>query len=239
MSLLERSQQLCRNIESLKTSRTLASQVEAIRVRADGFEQVGAKLHAVTQRTEALRSRGVSVPIDVSSASGVRHYIEAWRSEVAKDPSAAIGAGGQTVKPRMIDPVVKIADGLQAAAAAAWQTHAKEKLPRINSDTLNILEGLPGQKMAVNSFRELHRRVLDLANVLPSNVGEYERFYILAEQCAKAWDDLDANDLPDAVRRFLREAGSAAGATLKTLTPEVLTWLDQHGLAETFRIKAR
>jgi hypothetical protein len=239
MSLFERSEGLGRDIESLKIAKVLASQVEAIRGRAANFEQAAAKLRAATQRAEALRSRGVGVTIDVSAASGVRHYIETWRADVAKDPSAALGAGGQTVKQKMIDPVVKIADGLLTAAEAAWRVHARVKLPRINGDTLNLLEGLPGQKAAVQSFRELHRRVLDLADVLPATAGEYDRFDTLAEQCARAWGDLDASDLPDAVRRFLREAGSAAGATLKALTPEVLTWLDQHGLVETFRIKAR
>jgi hypothetical protein len=239
MSLFERSERLGRDIESLRSATTLASQVEAIRGRADSFEQAASKLRAATQRAEALRARGVSVTIDLSSASGIRHYIEAWRADVSKDQSAVIGAAGQTVKPRMIDPVVKIADDLQTAAAAAWRAHAKEKLPRINNETLNLLEGLPGQKVAVKSFRELHRRVLDLADVLPATAGEFERFDTLAEQCANAWRNLDASDLPDAVRRFLREAGSAAGATLKALTPEVLTWLDQHGFAETFRIRAR
>ncbi len=239
MSLFERSQRLGRDIESLTTAKVLASQVEAIRARADSFDQAAAKLRAAMQRTRALRDRGVVVAIDVSTAAGVRHFIEAWRAEVSKDPSVALGTGGQAVKSKMMDPVVKIADSLTIAGTAAWRMHAKEKLPRINSDTLNILEGLPGQKETVRSFRELHRRVLDLADVLPTTAGEYDRFDTLAAQCVKAWRDLDASDLPEAVRNFLREAGSSGGATLKTLTEEVLAWLEQHGLAETFRIKPR
>jgi hypothetical protein len=238
MSLLERSERLGRDIESLKTAKVLANQVEAIRGRADSFEQAVVKLRAAAQRAAGLGARGVDVTIDVSAASGVRHHIEAWRADVAKDPSAALGAGGQAVKSKMIDPVVKIADSLLTAATVAWRAYAKQKLPRINGDTLNLLEGLPGQKLAVRSFRELHRRVLDLAEVLPETAGEYDRFDTLTVQCAKAWRDLDASDLPDAVRRFLRDAGSPAGAPLTALTPEVLSWLDQHRLTETFRIKA-
>jgi hypothetical protein len=58
----------------------------------------------------------------------------------------------------------------------------------------------------------------------------------LIEQLKQCWDGLNADEVPEAVLRFLRVAANE-GATLGLLTPEVKDWLAKHGLIDSLRIR--
>lgn len=237
MSLLKDSEALAEAARSVKAAESLAAQVKAVTARADKLTTVTQDLKSASGRTKALRGRGVVVDVDVRSAPGTRHFVTEWRVAVAKDASAALGTGDQVVQPKIIGPAQRLADALDAASAAAWRAHAHARLPRFTEDVLVLLASLPGQRAAVSAFRERYQRVAMLADSPPKNDGEFARFDQLAASCDKAWKELDGQDLPLAVRRFVREAGSSAGAPLNSLTSEVLQWLTTHRLVDGFRIR--
>ncbi len=239
MTLLERSKALTVDIEAVGTAKALAQQVQAIATRAEAFETAGALLQAAAARTASLRSKGVEVQAKVASVKNVRDALAQWRGRVGKDPSAAVGDGLQGVQTQVLAPVKKIAATLETGAREGWKRHALARLPKVDKDMLVLLESIPGQVERIRSFRELYDRTLGFAQETPSSEQEYSRFDRYATQCDKEWRELDASDLPEAVKRFLREAASSAGAPLATLVPSVVEWLEKHGWSAKFRIRSR
>ncbi|MBF9235120.1 hypothetical protein [Microvirga alba] len=237
MTLLERSEQLSVEVGEINALGAIAHQAEAIRSRATQFENVLAELRLCAGSARQLRDRGIEIEAEVQAVAGVRHFLSQLLDAVTADPAAILGA--KDIQPKMLVPLGKIASSLQEAANQAWGRYVRQRLPAVSSDLLDALNRVPALRPKVEHFRGLRDRALASAARTPSKAAEFDVMEVLTTQCNEAWRDLDARDIPQDVLVLFREAATPRGAGLSKLTPSVLTWLEEHRLAEAFGIRIR
>lgn len=237
MNLLERSEKLASEIVEINALGAIAGQAEAIRSRASQFETALATLRLSAGSARLLRGHGVQFDVDVQSADGVGHFLGQLLEAVSADPAAALAT--RDIQPKMLAPLAKLAASVQAAADQAWLRHIRSQLPAVNTDLLDALARVPALRMKVEHFRGLRNRALTIGEKAPTKDAEFEVAQALILQCSEAWSDLDAEGIPKAVITFFREAASPLGAKLSALTPEVLSWLQEHALVDAFGIRTR
>jgi hypothetical protein len=97
------------------------------------------------------------------------------------------------------------------------------------------LDKVSAFKPTVQRIRSLDSQIQD-SNSIPQSSEDFERVDRLIEELKQCWDGLNADEVPEAVLRFLRVAANE-GATLGLLTPEVKDWLAKHGLIDSLRIR--
>ncbi len=89
----------------------------------------------------------------------------------------------------------------------------------------------------LNEYRDVYRRLDNLLQLETHNASQINEVHeVLSPQLKKLADEMDT-DLPPDVHSFLHAAGTPVGARLDTLTPQVLTWLENKGMEHLFRVK--
>lgn len=235
MSLIERSVAFAEAARDLDGLKKAANLVSAVGTRAQMFESALANLRLAGGQLTLLRDHGVTVQVDVSSATGFAHYLTALKVSMADDPSAVtVSDVGQ----KTLTPLRAFTTSLSEACAAAWRAHVIARLPRVGTDLLPVLAQVPALKARVERFRSLQAAARGRADSLPTSEADFKAFERAADACHAAWQALDAEGIPAHVTRFLRGATSNAGAPLDSLTDEVSAWLETHKLSASFTIRA-
>lgn len=234
MNLLERSARLAAEVGDLNARKEMADQVQAVAARRTTFSQVGAEILVGSAKRTALKRH--DVPVEAMSTAALSGKIEAWRNEVRANPAAVLAPG--SVATQILGPLKIVAKTLVDTSAQAWSEHVRSRVPHPAPDALSVRERLPGGKEKVSVFRDLQSRALALADTVPVNDAEFDRFESRAAACRQAWADIEGQPLPDEVRRFLQAASQTAGAPLQLLLEgETLAWIQDQGLVDHFRIR--
>ena len=98
-----------------------------------------------------------------------------------------------------------------------------------------MLERVSAFKPTVQRIRNLDVQIRE-SNSIPQSSEDFDKVDWLIEELKQCWDGLNADEVPEAVLRFLRVAANE-GASLGLLTPEVKDWLAKHGLIDSLRIR--
>ncbi len=237
MTLLDRSRALAADVTELLARKSMADQVKAVAARRQAFGEARQMVMVSAAKRGALRRRGILDAADITSATALRRSVEAWKGQVAADPSQIV-APNSTVQTLIVQPLRSLAKRIDEATAAAWAAHVEDHLPHVARDTLTLRERLPGMKAKVEAFREAYSRASDLAKAVPTSDAGFAQFEARSAACREAWTALEGEALPDDVRRFLHAAGQPGGASINMLlTGETLEWLRSQDLVDHFRIK--
>lgn len=129
----------------------------------------------------------------------------------------------------------KLTSSLNKELLQAWKNYLNRSLPGINSDLLNVLYNIKDFQSTVDQIRQLERQIN--LEKYPKYSQEFEYIKNLIQQLNNTWNNLNADNIPDEVLIFLKAAGRNTGASLDLLTPTVKTWLEDHNLSSTLRIR--
>ena len=124
---------------------------------------------------------------------------------------------------------------LEEQLSEAWRRYRNQNRPSTNNEILNLLDKVSAFKPTVERIRSLDLQIRE-SHSIPQSIEDFEKVDRLIEQLKQCWDRLDADEVPEAVLRFLRVAANE-GATLSLLTPEVKDWLTKHNLIDCLRIR--
>ena len=124
---------------------------------------------------------------------------------------------------------------LEEQLSEAWRRYRNQNRPSTNNEILNLLDKVSAFKPTVERIRSLDLQIRE-SHSIPQSIENFEKVDRLIEQLKQCWDRLDADEVPEAVLRFLRVAANE-GATLSLLTPEVKDWLTKHNLIDYLRIR--
>jgi hypothetical protein len=235
MSLIERSKAFTASATDLDGLRQAALLVTAVSSRAVQFENALAKLRVAAGQLRLLREQGVSVVADIGTAAGFSHHLNTLRAALSTDPSAATVS---EVNVRTLSPLAAFTSNLASACQSAWGAHVAKRLPGVRNDVLQVLGRVPPLKPRVDQFRALLTQAQSRAASVPSSAHEVSVFEQTATACHAAWAALDANEIPAGVLVFIQQTTSG-GASLDRLTDEVIAWLAEHQLKDSFVIQAR
>ena len=236
LNLFERSEQLEKDVAEIRTLRAVADRAEAIGTRASQFENALAELRLSVGKARLLQDRGVNVELVVQS-QGVRHFLRELQSKVADDPATILAA--RDIQPKMLRPIENDTSAIQESADKAWREYVRQQMPEVGNEFLEALSRIPGLRSKVEHFRGLKDQALRRGERAPASDEDFDLIRELSRQCRQAWQELDAEDMPQEALVLFREAATAQGASLSSLTPAVLAWLTAHGLADALGIRVR
>lgn len=138
---------------------------------------------------------------------------------------------------QIIQGINTACDEMESNLTESWSTYKIGNLINLNPELLDILSKIPGfsenVKKVLGKIKELEQHNVSY----PTTRQEVEDFRASASALADAWNKLDSQNIPPEVWNFLKNAVAPGGASMNTITAEVLNWLRDHMVEGSFRVK--
>lgn len=233
--LLEKSTQLIELSQNKINLQRYATNLQGFQSRQQQIEQAVAGTLPLVQCLRAFRKKGIA-NLDLTQKAGeLLKFIANVEAEFKADPEWIIG--NENFNKRNFNfRIEQLQKALEEQLSQAWRRYRNQNKPSNNNEILNLLYKISAFKPTVERIRSLDLQIQEL-NSIPQSSEDFERVDELIEQLKQCWDRLDADEVPEAVLRFLRVAATNEGATLRLLTPEVKDWLTKHNLIDSLRIR--
>ncbi|MEG3924803.1 hypothetical protein [Microcoleus sp. D3_18a_C4] len=232
--LLEKSYQLSELSQKTINLRKYAENYEGFHSRQKQIEQAVTGTLLFVQSLRAFRERGIANFDLTQKAEILLTFIANVEAEFKKNPEWIID--NENFNRNNFDSRVKdLQKALREQLSQAWGLYRTEKMPNTNKEFLNVLDRVSAFKPTVQRIRNLDVQIRK-SNSIPQSREDFDKVDRLIEELKQCWDSLNADEVPEAVLRFLRVAANE-GATLGLLTPEVKDWLAKQGLIDSLRIR--
>lgn len=118
-----------------------------------------------------------------------------------------------------------------------WRKYCDSLAPGVQDEVLNVLGRLSSLRDPVKRLQSQRDAIEKGRRTLPQSTQDVAQVRSAAKIVTMEWSRLAGDGLPPAVLTFLKGV-MTNGATLDTLTPEVLAWLRERQLQHLFRITA-
>lgn len=232
--LLEKSKQLSELSQKKFNLQKYAQNLQGFQSRQQQIEQAVTGTIPLVQSLRAFRQRGI-INFDLSQKTNVLlAFIADVEAKFQEDPEWII-PNENFNKNIFNSRLGQLQNALREQLSQAWRLYRTQKMPSTNNEILNLLDKVSAFKPTVQRIRNLDLQIQQ-SNSIPQSSEDFDRVDRLIEQLKQCWDSLNADEVPEAVLRFLRVAANE-GAPLSLLTPEVKDWLTKHGLIDSLRIR--
>jgi len=200
--------------------------------QADTIANVGERMMALSQKlTDWAAGFNACQKYLVDAESRALQNTAARLHRQLSESSTAFDRGNYQ-QVALISSATDSAQRLFDATQHGWSTYAQGKLSPI-LPLLDLAAQLPGLQDAVARLRIEWDALRTLATKLPKSSAEVTRFH---ERLAALDDKVRAaSSLNDEQRSFLNRL-RLGEATLNDLSPELLVWCKQNGLARSLKI---
>lgn len=232
--LVEKSNQLSELSQKTINLRKYAENFQGFQSRQKQIEQAVAGTIPLVQSLRAFRHREI-VNFDLTQkADSLLKFIANLEAKFQEDPQWIIDNENFNNK-IFTSAVNQLQKALREQLTQAWWLYRIQKMPNANQEVLNVLDKVSAFKSTIQRIRTLDLQIRE-SNSIPQSSEDFAKVDRLIEQLKQCWDQLDADEVPEAVLHFLRVAANE-GATRSLLTPEVEDWLTKHGLIDALRIR--
>jgi hypothetical protein len=232
--LIENSHELRDLSQKIINLRKHAEHYQGFQSRQKQIEQAVTGTLPLVQSLRAFRERGIANFDLTQKADSLLKFIANVEAKFQEDREWIIDNENFNNK-NFTSTVNQLQKSLKEELSQAWGLYRTEKMPNTNKEVLNVLDRVSAFKPTIQRIRNLDLQIRE-SNSIPQSSEDFERVDRLIEQLKQCWDGLNADEVPEAVLRFLRVAANE-GATLGLLTPEVKDWLAKHGLIDSLRIR--
>lgn len=232
--LLEKSTQLIDLSQKKINLQTYATHLQGFQSRQEQIKQAVDGTRPLVQCLRAFRKKGIANLDLTQKAEILLTFIANVESKFLEDPEWIISNENFNEK-NFTSRIKQLQKALEEQLSQAWRRYRNQNRPSTNNEILNLLDKVSGFKPTVQRIRSLDSQILE-SNSIPQRSEDFERVDRLIEELKQCWDGLNADEVPEAVLRFLRVAANE-GATLGLLTPEVKDWLAKHDLIDSLRIR--
>ncbi len=211
-----------------------ATNLQGFQSRQEQIEQAVAGTIPLVQSLRAFRQKGIANFALTQKAEILLTFIANVEAEFKADPEWIID--NENFNKNNFESRVKdLQKALKEQLSEAWRRYRNQNRLSTNNELLNLLDKVSAFKPTVQRIRSLDLEIRE-SNSIPQSIEDFEKVDRLIEQLKQCWDGLNADEVPEAVLRFLRVAANE-GATLGLLTPEVKDWLTKHRLIDSLRIR--
>ncbi|MEG3846119.1 hypothetical protein QT971_02655 [Microcoleus sp. herbarium19] len=232
--LIEKSTQLIELSQNKINLQRYATNLLGFQSRQQQIEQAVTGTLPLVQCLRAFRQKGIANFDLTQKADELLKFIANVEAEFKADPEWIIDNENFN-KINFNSRIEQLQKALEDQLSQAWRRYRNQNRPRTNNELLNLLDKVSAFKPTVERIRSLDLEIRQ-SNSIPQNSEDFEKVDRLIEQLKQCWDRLDADEVPEAVLRFLRVAANE-GATRSLLTPEVEDWLTKHRLIDCLRIR--
>ncbi|MEG4486147.1 hypothetical protein [Microcoleus sp. D2_18a_B4] len=232
--LLEKSYQLSELSQKTINLRKYAEHYQGFQSRQKQIEQAVTGTLLFVQSLRAFREREIA-NLDLNQkADSLLKFIANVEAKFQEDPEWIID--NENFNRNNFDSKVKdLQKALREQLSQAWWLYRIQKMPSTNNEILNVLDKVSAFKPTIQRIRNLDGQIREY-NSIPQSSEDFDKVDRLIEELKQCWDGLNADEVPEAVLRFLRVAANE-GATRGLLTPEVEDWLTKHRLIDSLRIR--
>ncbi|MEG4810140.1 hypothetical protein QUA82_20650 [Microcoleus sp. F8-D3] len=233
--LLQKSTQLIKLSEKKINLQKYAENLQGFQSRQQQIEQAVAETIPLVQSLRAFRQKGITNFHLTQKAEILLIFIANVEEGFKKDPEWIIPPNENFNKKNFTSRIDQLQNSLREQLNQSWWLYRNQNKPSTNNEILNLLDKVSAFKPTVQQIRKLDWEIQQ-SNSIPQSSEDFERVDRLIEQLKQCWEGLNADEVPEAVLRFLRVAANE-GATLGLLTPEVKDWLAKHDLIYSLRIR--
>lgn len=199
------------------------------------FSEVLGEFKAVKRFVAECEKSSVPV-LDYKPASSLIARLLEYQALVNTDPAGITEADDL---PKILSQLRATANQQKEQTRAAWRNFCETNVPTPQPHYLALLATSSSSRDDANSIANLDQQIEYIRAQDPIVVrGIPQKLVSLLRQRRQLWQQLDADDLPDAVMSFISSA-SQTGAPLASLTPVVKDWLSQHDLIDGYVIIPR
>jgi hypothetical protein len=236
-TLLQRCQSLDTKLKDLARAKRYADDLKHIQQRTVEWRARNATLKRIEAQTSPLT-------LAVEDAKRVASKQAALRQNASKVLTRLVE--NEDIKEltrdaawtRLLKASEGLAEELEAAGRNAWRAYLEQQGTLENPATLEQRSPpTPQNKDALRAYKESHASYAAIARMpLPRTREDLGQLSMHIAACRQASVRLTF-DLPLEVVAFY-QAIQAGTATLADVTPSVLTWLDEEGHLERFRVRS-
>ena len=232
--LVEKSTQLIELSQKKINLQRYATNLQGFQSRQQQIEKAVAGTLPLVQCLRAFHQKGITNFHFTQNDEILLTFIANVEAEFKKNPEWII-PNENFNKKNFTSRIEQLQNSLKEQLNQSWLVYRSQKMPSTNNEILNLLDKVSAFKQTVQRIRSLDSQIQE-SNSIPKSSEDFERVDRLIEQLKQCWDGLNADEVPEAVLRFLKVAANE-GATLGLLTPEVKDWLAKHGLIDCLRIR--
>lgn len=236
--LLDRAKELRSKIDKFQKVKTAASNAQPFDTRARQFSDVGKRIHELRGVIASMDDADIAVNFQAANATALAEKASQLRAQLAEDPTV-IHDPPFDLKHEFVDRLLAIAEAGRVTAAERWSSYIRERANLGSEETLKVLAALPQLKECVGRIRKNRSELILLSKTLPNDPkAVLAQVKGLVDEAQAEWSKLQANDIPQEVIAFIRQSASE-GAPLATLKPSIVSWLNERGLTDSFRVRLR
>lgn len=236
--LLNRAKELRSRIDQFQKVKTAARDAQPFDTRARQFSDVGRRIHELRDAIAGMDDADIAVNFHLANGTSLAEKASQLRTQLAEDPTV-IHDPPFDLKHEFVDRLLAIAEAGKATAAERWGSYIRERANLGSEETLKVLAALPQLKECVARIRKNRSELILLSETLPNDPkAVLAQVKGLVDEAQAEWSKLEANDIPQEVIAFIRQSASE-GAPLATLKPSIVSWLNERGLTDSFRVRLR
>jgi len=238
MTLLERATQLQGNLNALTELDQRRTEIEKLEARRRELEDSHKALKETLSTVKAYRAALIPTQIDVKALQELRERTQAVAKAFdASSVAETLTSGRRWVM--LLAAIKKRVDELENSCNTAWQTFVRQECIAEPPQVIRQkLAPTPENEATLMRYGESYNLLQQRTDRPPRTPEELGR----VKDALHAIREVRATfrfDCPEDVAAFLRSAQSAAGASLDSLTQNIMSWLEKNRMLNQFSVRAR
>jgi hypothetical protein len=237
--LLSNSRAVRERLTNIESAKANVEEAMALSAKGKELEKLAAKVLTISGRNRILREQGVSRSANFEITS-VLQIVSLSSQRFAEAPKSTTLVGGQRWT-KLVSALENLATSADTLQKQDWVAHFASRLfagvpPEQRKQT--IVESLPENKLALDSYARLYQRFNRYRNAVPTTTDEFDKVHEWSNELG-AIQFVENDDVPGPVKAFFNAISSGSGASLEFLTPEVVGWLRTKNMLVNYVVRAR
>ncbi|RNB92516.1 hypothetical protein EDM56_02135 [Brevibacillus fluminis] len=191
-------------------------------------------LAEVTLSMNTMRNIDIACPDFTNVINNVSNMAEVYRKNIEQQPEWILESSDI---PSFVRSLKSASTTVKKALLDAWKTYVNSLLPQINQETLLIFRKISSFRADIEKMEHHLQAIHTIASCLPLNDSDIKKLQDRSADIHQIWMKFGQGNVPKEVLDFLKLAGSSVGAPIHLLTPEVITWLEDHGITNHCTIR--
>ena len=231
--LLEKSQELIELSQKKQALRKNLDNLQIIQTRQKQITDAFASIQPLVEALKAFRQRGIN-NIDLThKAESILSFVINAEENLQKNPDWILE--NKNFKGSFLNSNMNsLKTTLEQQLSEVWKSYRDQQMPSTNNEILNLLAKVEAFKQTVLQIQIIDKKIKNV--IYPKNNADFTICEREIEQLKYYWNSLSSDEVPEAVLHFLRAAANQ-GAPLNLLTSEVQDWINQHGIADSLKIR--
>ena len=204
--LVEKSTQLIELSQNKINLQRYATNLQGFQSRQQQIEQAVAGTLPLVQCLRAFHQKGIANFALAQKADTLLIFIADVEVKFQEEPEWIIDNENFNEK-NFTSRIKQLQKALEEQLSEAWRRYRNQNRPSTNNEILNLLDKVSAFKPTVERIRSLDLQIRE-SHSIPQSIEDFEKVDRLIEQLKQCWDRLDADEVPEAVLRFLRVAAN-------------------------------